>query len=167
MWQFCFIASVLAAYSLSPSHTLSLSHSPTLYLSLSPTPQCHLLLSWLSNKDRQDMPPSRGSEVDSDAGRDSLVLNVAYIASSDLVCARVTVCACVCECVRVEQTVIIMPCPAIIGFNEMPPWTAWKALLLVCLSLCVGVCVCLFRYYIHTAAEALRVCMCCRICVCY
>lgn len=70
------------------------------------------------------MPPSRGSEVDSDAGRDSLVLNVAYIASSDLVCARVTVCACVCECVRVEQTVIIMPCPAIIGFNEMPPWTA-------------------------------------------
>lgn len=76
--------------------SLSLSRSPT--HSLSFTRQCHLRLSWLSNKARQDMPPSSGGDVDSDVSRDSLVLNVAYIASSDLVCARVGVRVCVCEC---------------------------------------------------------------------
>lgn len=98
MWQFCFIAGGLAASSLSLAlpHIRSLSHS--LYPSFSFTRWCYLRLSWLSNKAREDMPPSSGSDVDSDVSRDSLVLNVVYIASSDLVCARVSVRVCECAC---------------------------------------------------------------------
>lgn len=45
-------------------------------------------------------------------------------ASGDLVCVLACTCMGVWVYVRAcgQQTVIIIPCPAIIGFNEMSPW---------------------------------------------